>query len=149
LNSFFPFAMQYLKRLLVILARGLVKRHPLARRRKRRHRSASFWATSAGTFSTWSSPAISRSGGAWHGFSRSPLQFGLGSALMDANSSLTVRVGRSGAKYIWQLYHEGIFEKVKYSGPFYKSEEFAMAAGLAGRTLYIARLKHQKQRRTH
>ena len=32
-----------LKRLLVILARGLVKRHPLARRRKRRQRSSSFW----------------------------------------------------------------------------------------------------------
>ena len=30
---------------------------------------------------------------------------------MDANSSLTVRVGRSGSKYIWQLYREGIVHK--------------------------------------
>jgi hypothetical protein len=55
---------------------------------------------------------------------------------MDAHSSLTVRVDRIGNKYIWQLYREGIFEKVKYSGPFYKSEEFAMAAGLAARPLH-------------
>jgi hypothetical protein len=40
------------KRLFVVLARRLVKRHPFTRRRKQRQRSASFWATSAGTFST-------------------------------------------------------------------------------------------------
>jgi hypothetical protein len=36
----------------------------------------------------------------------------------DANSSLTVRVDRIGNKYIWQLYRQGIVEKVKYSGHF-------------------------------
>jgi hypothetical protein len=51
---------------------------------------------------------------------------------MDANSSLRVRVGRSGSKYIWQLYREGIVEKVKYSGPIYISEDSAMAAGGGG-----------------
>jgi len=65
---------------------------------------------------------------------------------MDANSSLTVRVGRSGSKYIWQLYREGIVEQVKYSGPIYISESSAMAAGQAARTIYLARLAHQKQR---
>ena len=65
---------------------------------------------------------------------------------MDANSSLTVRVGRSGSKYIWQPYREGIAEKVKYSGPIYISESSAMAAGQAARTIYLARLAHQKQR---
>ena len=40
------------ERLLVVLARSFVKRHPLAGRRKQRQRSASFGATSAGTFST-------------------------------------------------------------------------------------------------
>ena len=65
---------------------------------------------------------------------------------MDANSSLTVRVGQSGSKYIWQFYREGIVEKVKYSGPFYMSEQSAMAAGLAARAIYLARLEHQKQR---
>ena len=44
---------------------------------------------------------------------------------MDANSSLTVRVGQSGSKYIWQLYREGIVHKVKYCGPIYPSEESA------------------------
>ena len=65
---------------------------------------------------------------------------------MDANSSLTVRVGRSGSEYIWQLYREGIVEQVKYSGPIYISESSAMAAGQAARTIYLARLAHQKQR---
>ena len=65
---------------------------------------------------------------------------------MDANSSLTVRVGRSGSKYIWQVYREGIVEKVKYSGPIYISEAAAMAAGHEARTIYLTRLKHQKQR---
>jgi hypothetical protein len=65
---------------------------------------------------------------------------------MDANSSLTVRVDRIGNKYIWQLYREGIVEKVKYSGPFYMSEESALAAGHAARTMYLTRLAHQKQR---
>jgi hypothetical protein len=65
---------------------------------------------------------------------------------MDANSSLTVRVGRSGSKYIWQLYREGIVEKVKYSGPIYASEAAAMAAGHNARTIYLAQLEHQKQR---
>jgi hypothetical protein len=67
--------------------------------------------------------------------------------LMDANSSLTVRVGQSGSKYIWQLYRVGIVKNVKYSGPFYRSAESAMAAGLEARAIYLARLEHQKQRR--
>jgi hypothetical protein len=53
---------------------------------------------------------------------------------MNANGSLMVRVGRSGIKYIWQLYREGIFENVKFSGPFYPSEASAMAAGNKDRT---------------
>jgi hypothetical protein len=65
---------------------------------------------------------------------------------MDANSSLTVRVGRSGSKYIWQLHRDGIVEKVKYSGPIYISEQSAMVAGQAARTIYLSRLAHQKQR---
>jgi hypothetical protein len=40
------------ERVLVVLAHSFVKRHPLARRRKQRQRSASFWATSADTLST-------------------------------------------------------------------------------------------------
>ena len=63
---------------------------------------------------------------------------------MDANSSLSV--DRIGNKYIWQLYRQGIVEKVKYSGPFYMSEEFAMVAGHTARTIYLTRLAHQKQR---
>jgi hypothetical protein len=66
--------------------------------------------------------------------------------LMDENSSLTVRVGQSGSKYIWQLYRVGVVENVKYSGPFYSSAESAMAAGLEARAIYLARLEHQKQR---
>jgi 3-hydroxymyristoyl/3-hydroxydecanoyl-(acyl carrier protein) dehydratase len=65
---------------------------------------------------------------------------------MDINGSLTVRVGRSGSKYIWQLYREGIVENVKFSGPIYPSEESAMAAGHKARTYYLARLEHQKHR---
>jgi hypothetical protein len=65
---------------------------------------------------------------------------------MDADSSLTVHIGRSGSKYMWQLYREGIVEKVKYSGPIYLSEGAAMAAGLEARTIYLARLERQKQR---
>jgi hypothetical protein len=42
----------HLKRLLAILTRGLIKRHPLASGRKQVQRSASFGATSARTFST-------------------------------------------------------------------------------------------------
>ena len=65
---------------------------------------------------------------------------------MNANGSLMVRVGRSGIKYIWQLYREGIFENVKFSGPFYPSEESAMAAGHKARTYYLAQLERQKRR---
>jgi hypothetical protein len=65
---------------------------------------------------------------------------------MDANSSLTVRVGWSGSKYIWQFYREGIVEKVKYSGPIYVSEAAAMAAGHEARTIYLAKPEHHKQR---
>ena len=66
---------------------------------------------------------------------------------MDVNGSPTVRIGRSGSKYIWQLYREGIVEKVKYSGPICVSEESAMPAEHAARTRYLIRLEHQKQRR--
>ena len=65
---------------------------------------------------------------------------------MDVNGSLTVRVGRSGSKYIWQLYRDGIVEKVKYSGPIYLSEDSAMVAGHKARAFYLARLEHQKRR---
>ena len=65
---------------------------------------------------------------------------------MDANGRLTVRVGQSGNKFIWQLYREGIIEKVKFSGPIYSSEESAMAAGHKARTYYLAQLERQKQR---
>ena len=65
---------------------------------------------------------------------------------MDANGSLMVRVGRSGSKYIWQFYREGIVEKVKYSGPIYPSEESAMVAGHNARTFYLAWLERQKRR---
>jgi hypothetical protein len=71
---------------------------------------------------------------------------------MEANGiptvrgSLTVRVGQSDDKYIWQLYREGLAERVKYSGPIYTSELSAMAAGCAARTFYLARLERQKQR---
>jgi hypothetical protein len=65
---------------------------------------------------------------------------------MDVNGSLVVRVARSGIKYIWQLYREGIVENVKFSGPFYASEESAMAAGHKARTCYLASLERQKRR---
>jgi hypothetical protein len=77
----------------------------------------------------------------WH--FRPPKRITIG---MDANASLTVRVGRSGSKYFWQFYREGIIQKVKYSGPIYLSEESAMSAVQAARTFYLARLERQKQR---
>jgi hypothetical protein len=47
----------------------------------------------------------------------------------------------------WQQYIcDGIFQRVKYSGPIYASEEAAMATGHAARAFYLARLEREKVR---
>ena len=48
---------------------------------------------------------------------------------MDTDGSLTVRVGRRGDKYTWELHRDGRFHPVKFSAPVYASEEAARAAG--------------------
>jgi hypothetical protein len=60
---------------------------------------------------------------------------------MTDGGSLTVGVSQSGDKYIWQLYREGIIQKVKYSGPIYFSAQSAMTAGKKARAFYLARLE--------
>src|SRR5258707_14425922 len=57
---------------------------------------------------------------------------------MDKNSSLTVRVERSGDKYTWELHRDGHFYPVKFSVPIYLSEEAARASGNEARMVRLA-----------
>jgi hypothetical protein len=59
---------------------------------------------------------------------------------MDTDGSLTVRVGRRGDKYTWELHRDGRFHPVKFSAPVYASEEAARAAGHEVRTDHLAQL---------
>ena len=62
------------------------------------------------------------------------------SLMMDANSSLKVRVEKCGNKYAWELYRDGGFQRVKFSVPVYLSEEAARASGNEVRLDHLARL---------
>ena len=66
---------------------------------------------------------------------------------MDSYRSLTVRVGRRGDKYIWELHREGHFHPVKFSSPLYVSEEMARAFGNEARTIHLAYLSRLAARR--
>ena len=65
---------------------------------------------------------------------------------MDANSTLTVRVQRSGDKYTWELHRDGNFYPVKFSVPIYLSEEAARASGNEARTVHLAHLARSAAR---
>jgi hypothetical protein len=67
---------------------------------------------------------------------------------MDTDGSLTVRVGRRGDKYTWELHRDGRFHPVKFSAPVYASEEAARAAGDEVRTDHLAQLARLAARRT-
>ena len=66
---------------------------------------------------------------------------------MDTDRSLTVRVGRHGDKYTWELHRDGRFHPVKFSAPVYASEEAARAAGHEVRTDHLAQLARLAARR--
>ena len=66
---------------------------------------------------------------------------------MDTDRSLTVRVGRRGDKYTWELHRDGRFHPVKFSAPVYVSEEAARAAGHEVRTDHLAQLARLAARR--
>jgi hypothetical protein len=66
---------------------------------------------------------------------------------MDANRSLTVRVGRRGDKYTWELHRDGRGHPVKFSVPIYLSEEAARFAGYEVRTDHVAQLARLAARR--
>ena len=66
---------------------------------------------------------------------------------MDANRSLTVRVGRRGDKYTWELHRDGRGHPVKFSAPVYVSEEAAKAFGNEVRTAHLAQLARFAARR--
>jgi hypothetical protein len=69
------------------------------------------------------------------------------SLMMDANSSLKVRVEKCGNKYAWELYRDGGFQRVKFSVPVYLSEEAARASGNEVRLDHLARLAQLADRR--
>jgi hypothetical protein len=66
---------------------------------------------------------------------------------MDTDGSLTVRVGRRGDKYTWELHRDGRFHPVKFSAPVYASEEAARAAGDEVRMDHLAQLARLAARR--
>jgi hypothetical protein len=67
--------------------------------------------------------------------------------LMDNQAGLSVRVAKSGKNYHWEIYRDGIAQKVKYSAPIYITEESAMAAGCEARALYLVRLERSRKPR--
>src|SRR4029077_355622 len=66
---------------------------------------------------------------------------------MDNQAGLSVRVAKSGKNYHWEIYRDGIAQKVKYSAPIYITEESAMAAGCEARALYVVRLERSRKPR--
>ena len=66
---------------------------------------------------------------------------------MDNQAGLSIRVATSGKNYRWEIYRDGIAQKVKYSAPIYITEESAMAAGREARALYLVRLGRSRKPR--